>query len=203
MNPETQRLFALDESLRTEAVAMLHASGIGAILRDAGYVPVGSYAMRTMAWRDLDFERYCEPDWDDHWEIGTRLAKTGWCTRLQCTNMYREQVFKDFGLYWGVIVAPPDRTTPAAKGDPTVWKLDIWTARREEFDTRPRERWEARMTEEGRSTIIAIKDAVCHGPDYRKTMTSIQIYEAVLECGVTGLDEFMDWWHARQEGRGT
>jgi hypothetical protein len=194
MHPEAERLFALDESLRAEAEAMLAASGIGAILREAGYIPVGSQAMRTMAWRDLDFERYREPGWDDHWEVGTRLAKTGWCTRLQCTNMYREQVFTDFGLYWGILAVPPDRTTAAPKGDPTVWKLDIWTARREEFRLGSRERWQALLNEENRATILAIKEAVCHGPEYRMTMTSIHIYEAVLECGITSLEGFREWW---------
>lgn len=198
MTSEADRLFALDESLRAEAEAMLAASGMGAILRDAGYVPVGSQVMRTMAWRDLDFERYREPDWDDHWEVGTRLAKTGWCTRLQCTNMYREQVFKDFGLYWGLLVAPPDRTTAAPKGDPTVWKLDIWTARREEFTTGPRERWQALMTEDSRATILAIKEAVCYGPEYRRNMSSIHIYEAVLECGITSLEGFREWWETQK-----
>ena len=39
------------------AAAMLATSGIGAILHEAGYVPVGSQVMRTMTWGDLDFER--------------------------------------------------------------------------------------------------------------------------------------------------
>jgi hypothetical protein len=63
MHPDASRLFAGEASLRAEADAMLAASGIGAILAGAGYTAVGSYAMRTMTRRDLDFERAEEPDW--------------------------------------------------------------------------------------------------------------------------------------------
>ena len=80
MHPDASRLFALDEGLRTEADRVLADSGIGVILAEAGYVPVGSYPMRTMTWRDLDFERTEEiQDWDRYWNLGSRLARSGWC----------------------------------------------------------------------------------------------------------------------------
>ena len=34
--------------------------GLGQIIREEGFHPVGSYVMKTMTWRDLDFERYDE-----------------------------------------------------------------------------------------------------------------------------------------------
>jgi hypothetical protein len=76
MSENRQRLFALDEGLREEADRMLEESGMGEILRAEGFQPVGSYAMRTMTWRDLDFER-CEdsPDWQRHWALGAKLAQ--------------------------------------------------------------------------------------------------------------------------------
>ena len=58
---EAQRLLTLDEQLRAEADRMLSESGLGEIIAEAGYEPVGSYSMRTMTWRDLDFERFQEP----------------------------------------------------------------------------------------------------------------------------------------------
>ena len=196
MHPEASRLFALDEDLRAEAQAVLADSGIGAILEKAGYVPVGSQVTCTMTWRDLDFERYQEPDWDQHWEVGTQLAKTGWCVRLQCVDVYREQ-WADHGLYWGLRVADPARSEATPPGDPTVWKLDVWTAREEEFELSARERWDALMSEESRATVLAIKEAVCHEPEYRKTMVSAHIYEAVLEQDVGDLAAFRIWWEER------
>lgn len=206
MHPEAKRLFSLDEALRREADEMLAQSGIGAILQQAGYHAVGSYQMCTMTWPDLDFERYEEPDWQRHWEVGTQLAKSGWCVRLQCINVYREawaEAAPDFGLYWGLRVADPRRVESAKPGDPTVWKLDLWTARRQEFAPAllRRETWASLMTDEMRSYILAIKEAVCATPEYRKSLLSVHIYEAVLEQGVRDLEKFRKWWEIRYGGK--
>jgi len=196
MHPNAHALFAMDEKLRRQACRMLQESGIGAILADAGFVPVGSQAMRTMAWRDLDFEReQPEPDWDAHVAVAAALARTGWCTRLNLVNMYRETT-EDHGFYCGLRVASPDRPAPAPKDDPEVWKVDVWTARPHEYALDARRRWEGLMTEELRAEIIAVKQAVCRREEYRKTMLSVHIYRAVLECGVRGTEAFMDWWRA-------
>jgi len=208
MHPEAERLFACEAALRAEAEEVLARSGIGAILSLAGYQIVGSYVMKTMTWRDLDFERYEEPDWQRHWEIGTQLAQTGWCVRLQCIDVYREawpEAQPDFGFYWGLRVVDPRRAGSASPGDPTVWKLDVWTGRPEEFAAAPpkREAWAAAMTEESRSHILAIKDAVWQEPEYRHSLLSVHIYEAVLEEGVTGVEAFRKWWAAKYgEGKG-
>jgi hypothetical protein len=200
LHPDADRLFALDAALRAEADQMLAQSGIGLILRDAGYVAVGSYVMRTMVWRDLDFERYEEPDWRRHWEVGTRLAETGWCVRLQCIDVYRE-AWQDFGYYWGVRVADPAREGHAPPGDPSVWKLDLLTWRPEEFHSHPatlrRQSWDSLLTDELRSHILAIKETACKRPEYRQSLLSVHIYEAVLECGVRGVDGFLHWWKLR------
>jgi len=204
MHPEAERLFARDVALRAEAEEVLERSGIGAILAEAGYQIVGSYVMKTMTWRDLDFERYEEPDWERNWEVGTKLAATGWCARLLCIDVYREALH-DSGYYWGLWVVDPAREEKAPRGDPTVWKLDVWTARPEEFRGAPakREAWAAVMTEEARSHILAIKDAVWQEPEYRHSLLSVHIYEAVLEEGVTGVEAFRKWWAAKYgEGKG-
>lgn len=202
MHPEAERLFSADQLLRKEADAMLVASGIGEALKKAGYHAVGSYRMHTMTWRDLDFERYEEPDWRRHWEVGTQLAETGWCVRLQCIDVYREawaEAQPDFGLYWGVRVADPHRLQSARPGDPRMWKLDLWTARREEFTPAlpKRETWASLMTDEKRSYVLAIKEAVCMEPEYRKSLLSVHVYEAVLEHDVRDLESFRAWRQAR------
>jgi hypothetical protein len=203
MHPdEAQRLFALDDTLRAEADRVLEASGIGAILAEEGYVPVGSRVMRTMTWRDMDFECYDpNPDWNRHWDVGTRLARTGWCCRLQGIDVYREQ-WMDYGYYWGVrVVDPAQRSAPP--GDPAVWKLDLWMAREEEFarGLGPRRRWAALMTEKARADILSIKEIVCREPEYGRSVLSVHLYEAVLEHGVSDLAGFRRWWD-EAKGRG-
>lgn len=70
-----QRLFSLDERLREEADRILEQSGVGSIIRAEGFEAVGSYVMKTMTWRDLDFERADDqPDWQQHWRLGLKLA---------------------------------------------------------------------------------------------------------------------------------
>lgn len=203
MHPEAERLFALDEALHREADEMLAASGIGAILQDCGFVPVGSYAMRTMTWRDLDFERGMEPDWAEFWGVCTRFAATGWCTRLQCVDVYREGWW-DYRLYCGLRVAPP-HCAEATPGDDLstwksdVWKLDVWTARAEEFERQAgahRRTWQGLLTDETRSHVLALKEAVCQSSEYRKTLLSVHIYEAVLEHGIRDEAAFRRWWQS-------
>jgi hypothetical protein len=187
-----RRLFAVDAGLREEADRMLEESGIGKILREEGFVPVGSYAMRTMTWRDLDFERTDEqPDWQRHWELGTKLAKLKWVWRLAAVNAYHDPRNTDEGHYWGLRVSRP--------GDKNFWKLDLWTARREEFERGAPKRplWESRLNDDTRNDILVIKEAVCGWPEYRDSLLSVHVYEAVLENGVRGVEEFREWWRKK------
>ena len=196
VHPEAEELFALDEALRAEGQRVLADSGIGAIIDEAGFAPVGSQAMRTMTWRDLDFERpESPPDWEQHWEIGRRLAMTGWCVRLNCVNATRESP-QDPGLYWGLRVAHPDTREATPKDAPSIWKLDLWRIPPDDFERNHRqcERWLSLMTEEKRASVLAIKRALCYGPEYRRTVLSIHIYRAVLEHGVGDLPAFRTWW---------
>ena len=194
---DATELLELDQALRDEAVRVLDVSGLGAILHDEGYQPVGSFTMRTMTWRDLDFERVAyEPDWDQHWRLGTTLAGLSWVWKLNCTNAYRQPGSADEGLYWGLRLSDP-------KGGP-VWKADLWTAREEEFAMAcpNRSRWEALMTEDTRARILAIKKAVCSLPEYRRDILSVDIYYAVLDEGVRDLGQFMAWTRARSQDLG-
>jgi hypothetical protein len=185
-----QRLFTLDAGLRAEADKMLEESGLAGIIREEGFHAVGSYAMKTMTWRDLDFERYDEsPNWQVHWQLGLKFAQNGWVWALDCLDAYRDpRNLKDAGYYWGLRAVRP--------GEREFWKLDFWTGRAEEFQRLAPNRplWESQLNEETRYHILEIKEAVCLLPEYRKNLLSVHIYQAVLEKGVIGISEFWDWW---------
>jgi hypothetical protein len=188
-----ERLFALDAGLRAEADIVLKESGLGKIIREEGFHPVGSYVMRTMTWRDLDFERYDEsPDWQEHWELGTKLAKLKWVWRLAAINAYNDPRREDVGYYWGLKASHP--------GEKNYWKLDLWTARQGEFErgTPKRPLWQSRLNDETRYHILEIKEAVCMLPEYLDSHLSVYIYEAVLENGIKGIDAFWEWWQRRE-----
>lgn len=191
---EAERLNRLDADLRREADEFLLRSGLGRIISAAGYVPVGSYTMRTMVWRDLDFEKMVDnPNWQDHWRLGDTLAGIEGVYRLSCIDAYRDPHFMDYGLYWGVRASGPNGT---------VWKFDLWTARPEEFapGLERRAKWMELLTDENRLDILAIKEAVHTRGEYGKTILSVHIYEAVLEHGIGSVEDFMDWWSARIRG---
>jgi hypothetical protein len=199
MHPDAARLFALDEALHAEADHILADSGIGAILAEYGYQPVGSYAMRTMAWRDLDLQLVEDPPSRGvKWDFGTRLAETGWCVRLQFED-FRPQQAPDLprGLYWGARLVDPARRDQVRYGSfADIWKLDMWSGAPSIFaeGVRRHAEWTSRMTEEARSYILAIKEAVCDDAEYRRTLLSVHIYDAVLHHGVRDVAAFREWW---------
>jgi len=201
MHPDAARLFALDEALHAEADRVLGESGIGAILAEYGYQAVGSYAMRTMTWRDLDFELYEDPATPGiKWELGNRLAATGWCVRLQYDDFYR-QAHPDApggALYWGARILSPGVAERQPRSGGLIWKLDMWSGPRASFTQGFRRRpvWQSLLNDDTRSHVLAIKEAVCHDPEYRKTMLSVHIYDAVLEHGVRDVAAFRAWWRA-------
>jgi hypothetical protein len=202
MHPDAARLFALDEALHAEADQVLAESGIGAILAEYGYQPVGSYAMRTMTWRDLDFQLV-----EDHpspgikWDFGTRLAETGWCVRLQFEDLRPQQAPNLLkGLYWGArVVDPARRDEVRYDGFVDIWKLDMWSGPPSAFAANDQRRaeWMHKITDETRSYILAVKEAVCHERGYGWTILSVHIYDAVLEHGIRDFVSFREWWQAR------
>ena len=189
------QLFTMDETLRTEGQSVLDRSGIGEIIHEAGFHPVGSFVMKTMTWRDLDFERYDEnPSWDWHWELGRKLAGIDWIWSLHCNDSYRDpRTPGDYGYYWGLRVSDPTQ-----KGN-DFWKIDLWTARKEEFEKSSpnRELWNSLMTDDKRHTILSIKEKIWDHPQYRQTLLSVHIYEAVLEYDIADIDNFWKWWQTR------
>lgn len=187
---EKTRLDRLDSDLRSEADEFLCESGLGPIIAGAGYAPVGSYAMRTMVWRDLDFERTVgTPEWRDHLAFAQVVGRSEWLYRVSCVDAYRDESDPNApGLYLGLRAIDP-------VGGPK-WKLDLWTARAEEYapGLGRRATWEAAMTEDARLEILAIKEAACSRPEYRRSMLSVHVYEAVLERNIVGVESFLEWW---------
>jgi hypothetical protein len=190
MEQKYLELLKIDATLRSEADAMLEETGLGRLIYDAGYHPVGSYVMKLMTWRDLDFERtFDEPSWAEHWQFGDVLARTGLIWKFSCADAYRDRRNPgEKGFYWGLQFDYPIGGS--------VWKVDLWSARPEEFETGSPKRslWTSLLTDQLRAYILEIKNSVYMLPEYRKNLLSVHIYDAVLEHGIRGLDEFLSWW---------
>ena len=183
-----------DAGLRGEVERLLSA-GLGEILADYGEVHVvGSYMMQLMAWRDLDIHLVRETmDRTAFFELGGRIANLLSPPRMH----YRDETVaatSDLpeGLYWGVYLGDE------RKG---AWKIDIWGT-----DPAGLQRVQAycnriarQLSHSSRDAIIRIKSACWHHPDYRRAFSSGDIYTAVLEHGVSGIDEF--WAFLERQGR--
>ena len=189
-----QRLFALDAGLRAEADKMLEESGLGKIIKEEGFHAAGSYAMKVMTWRELDFERGDNnPDMRQHWKLGERFYKHPWVWGLRYVDASRDpRTPGDEGFYWRLEVAGEPRDE--------YWMIDLWTARPEVFERGAPKRplWMKMLNDDTRYRILEIKEVICKSLEYRRTIHSWHIYEAVLENGVKGLDEFREWWKERR-----
>ncbi len=189
---ERTRLFTQDEALRKEADIILDKSGIEKVLLKNDFHPVGSYVMKTMTWRDVDFERYDEnPDCDTQWELGKELAQLEWVWNLHCNDAYKDpRTPGSSGLYWGIKVTEPESGN--------IWRIDLWTARREEFEriAPNRNTWYSKINDNTRFTILSIKDKLKDFPELQRTYLSSRVYQAVLEHGIKNIEEFRSWWEA-------
>ena len=182
---------SVDAELRGEADRIL-AAGLRDLLEAYGEPHVtGSYALELMTWRDLDIYVVRDDlDRNAFFELGGRIA-----TLLEPHRMhYRDETLEHTpglprGIYWGIYLGDE------RKG---AWKIDIWASPRADFEPAKRycDRILERLTPETREAILAIKSACWQHPEYRRTFSSADIYEAVLQHGVKDAERF--WLYRRR-----
>jgi len=176
---------ATAEDLRKEADALL-ASGLANILAAHGEVHViGSYALNLMTWRDLDVHIVGDTaNVAGFFALGSRLEAL-----LQPPRMhFRNEVIAGTpnlprGLYWGVYLGN-ERAG--------AWKIDIWLTDAAGFEPVRQfgDDLSARLTDETRRAILAIKQAAWRHPEYRRGFSSSDIYRAVLDRGLRDAHAF-------------
>ena len=182
----SNNLIETDLLIRREADEILHQKGLLSLLKGYGIPHIaGSYVLQLMTWRDLDI--YLEADEiveARFFHLGGQIAATLCPVKM---NFRNERIGQTEGLprglYWGVYLGDERR------GD---WKIDIWTLDRDQYQQAIA--YEAdlarRLTPETRLSILAIKSQCWQDPGYRRSFSSQDIYRAVLEEGVTSMNEF-------------
>jgi hypothetical protein len=182
------------DRIREEAGRLL-ASGLRQILSEHGEVHViGSYALDLMTWRDLDIHLVrARIDVADFFVLGGRIESLLHPPRMHFRNEIAAATpGLPRGLYWGVYLG--DERAGA-------WKIDIWQTDAAGFE--PVRQFgaalAARLTDETRRAIVAIKEAAWRHPEYRRGFTSSNIYSAVLDRGVRDADAF---WADLEGSRG-
>jgi hypothetical protein len=193
----TQNHLQLEQQLRREADELLGARGLQALLAQFGLPKIqGSYALQLMTWRDLDIYLVAEQhSVAPFFALGGRLAELLAPHKMSFRNeqLARSQGLPN-GLYWGVYL-----------GDERLgaWKIDIWAVEPPEYARLMVVQHElaARLTEQVRATILAIKAHCWQDPRYRKDFSSLDIYRAVLDEGVESVSQFNELL-LRQKGFG-
>jgi hypothetical protein len=171
-----------DELLRAEAGGLLEHSRD--VLTDFGEVGViGSYALNLMTRRDLNI-MLCPQERLDRavaFEVGSRLA-----TRLTPSSMqYRDElcgrsVRFPRGIGWDIRVEwRPHRT----------WRLDVWLVEFDAFQAAGQHTSELliRLSPTARQTILTLKHRLSSHPKYGERFVSGDIYDAVLDHGISTL----------------
>jgi len=180
----------LDRTLRAEAVELLEGRGLRNLLEEHSRIAIiGSYALKLMVWRDLDIIMNAPSmSVEDFFDLGARMTKLLSAWKMFFTdNRQHELAQSPKGLYWGI------RLGDIKAG---AWKIDLWAFDSEEFDRKRRECEELNrnLTRQSRLTILNLKSKVWQDARYRKSVTSQDLYDAVLKHGIGTVDEF--WKYA-------
>ncbi len=186
-------LLARQDALQSEASTVLDDLGLLAHLQQAGEVmPIGSYALGLMVWRDIDIDIYCASLSADRAFAALRpLASHPHVVRLNFDNWRGSNGSPDFpnGYYWGIRYR-------AETG--REWKLDLWFLP----DGLPRQEatlMGRRLTPEDRLAILSLKEIWHRLPSYNRGVVSIDVYDAVLHHGVRTKTEFARYLHDRDK----
>jgi hypothetical protein len=168
--------------LKREAEELIRQSGLPELLAayHAWFIG-GSYSYDLMCWRDLDIyvldtERDLKRCFEVAYELSFRLK----AKKSRFTNSTGEE---PDGFYWGIKLGNERQG---------AWKLDIWFLSSKSYEQHAAysAQMNEKLTPQSRAIILTIKEAYWRRPEYRDTVTSDQIYRAVLESGVQDLRDF-------------
>ena len=178
--------------LQEEADEILSTINLFPYLKIAGNpVQVGSYALGLMVWRDIDITVICPKlDINKIAEIKTKIMQlkgVKQTTFKSCIGAWNANPnrYPD-SLYLGITYEPV-----AGK----EWNFDIW------FIDEPSKQPDLihihdiprMLDDEKLISIMRIKTEWVEKPEYRKTVTSYDIYKAVLNQNIKTVVEFAEW----------
>lgn len=192
-------LFQAQSALQAEADAVDAGLGLTELLKSVGApVRVGSSALGLMVWRDLDITVKCstlsvEP-----------VAATG--ARLAADRRVRQVVLRNDTGRWNTDPAYPDGLYLGLKcrtDEGADWTIDIWFVDQPERqpDLTHLRTLAPRLTTDSRQAILMIKSEWAGRPEYGKSVSSFDIYSAVLDGNVRTTQGFDEWLANRTTGR--
>jgi hypothetical protein len=195
-DPADDVLLARQAALQAEATEVLADLGLFRVLGALGRpIQTGSSVLGLMVRRDIDVTSLC-PRLDPVALLDTmrsfvahprvfRLAFRNDTGRWNTDPAYPD------GLYWKI-----GYRTDAMED----WDLDLWFLREgtTQFDLQHIESLPPRLTRDARLAILRIKETWGRLPAYGSEVRGYDIYEAVLDHGVTTPEEFGSYLKERR-----
>jgi hypothetical protein len=186
-------LFQTDASLRAEGMALLDGRGLRRLIEE--YAPVhvfGSMTLGLMVWRDMDLAMEAPGlTVKQFFELGARITDllSPWKMFFTDNQTHDGGQFPR-GLYWGI------RLGDIKEG---AWKIDLWAfdSVRCQVMARECEALKRRINQDNRHCILSIKSQIWRDPRYRDTVTSQDVYNAVLDHGINTIDGFWEYMESK------
>jgi len=184
-----KELLRRQEELQAEARDVLAALDLEPALAKAGRVErMGSFVTGLMVWRDLDLNVICP-------SLALDRALDAMRPSYAHPRVHSVQFKNERGPFNTYAGPEDDRYYfklfyRAAAGDD--WKLDVsfWLADPSREERLPLAVLLDRLTDETRLAILWIKSIWWRLPTYRMQVSSVDIYDAVLDAGVCTPDHF-------------
>ena len=188
--------------LRTRALQLLDSTALPRIIKSRfGRVEtVGSVALDLMVWEDIDLYTIAECEDTAEFvglvpEIESALSSSGHqLVRANYNNEYRRpgNPYGE-GLYLGLLILPG--------ASRTAWKVDLWGWNSRTFERRMAEHADLaeKLSRADRELILKVKQAVHSRPEYRKTLTSMDVYDFALANAGSSVDDFDEFVRRRRE----
>jgi hypothetical protein len=194
----------MEMSLREEALGLLESTKLLQLLeaRFGEAALVGSVDLDLMTWRDLDIYVPVEPDDKARFveslpELEVAIEAAGYTFVRAVFNDEWALPRGDYGsgLYWGLRV----RSTGGE-----MWKIDLWGWASADFARKLAEHSSLKKELESadREVILKLKSEAMALPEFRKTITSWDIYRFVLSKSGTSLDQLRTFCRAMRAESG-
>ena len=192
---DAEQLLQRQAILQNEAQTIVKELDLVRLLSNAGTVRVhGSSVLGLMTWRDIDVG-VSSP------RLSIERVYEVMMPLLTHPRVKQVRYLNESGSFNATGLPRDERYFFMVfydNGSESDWKIDIsfWLdegVRSEQIHNMI----EQQLTPETRLIILRIKDVWWKQPSYRQEVSSVDIYDAVLQCGVRTLDEFDQYLSAR------
>ncbi len=143
---------------------------------------VGSYALSLMSWEDIDIVVSGDQNIDGYLDTVSYLFRQLNVYSLNVQD-FRKSIFpnRPQGIYCGVsYLVQPD----------VFWKIDIWFMGKDDNTALELvKKFSSRLTDDNKAIILKIKNEM-REQDWGKTISGMDVYNAVFDKGIKETKEF-------------